>query len=123
MSWGDKRSYLFLFAYVLLFPYMLWTNYFVLPIKMYPLEAIKKQISSVTDVIHIYNLSIKARLNIPPKLLLSRYNSASVLKPPISEGMFPVNLLDDIDKICSCLQLNKAEGSKPIKQLPFAIKY
>jgi hypothetical protein len=102
---------------------MLWTNYVVLPIKMYPSEAIKKQISSVTDVIHIYNLSIKARLNIPPKLLLSKYNSVSLLKPSISEGMLPVSLLDDMHKICSCLQLNKAEGSGPIKQLTFAIKY
>jgi hypothetical protein len=71
----------------------------------------------------MYNLSIKARLNIPPKLLSPKYNSVSILKPPISEGTLPVNLLDDIDKICSCLQLNKVEGSGPIKQLPFTIKY
>jgi len=48
---------------------MLWTNYFVHPIEMYPSESIKKQISSITDVIHIYNQSIKARLSKPPKLL------------------------------------------------------
>jgi hypothetical protein len=102
---------------------MLWTKYFVLPSQMYPSKAIKKQISSITDVIHIYNQSIKARLNIPPKLLLERSNPVSKLKPPISEGTLPVNLLDAIDKICSCLQLNKAEGIGPIKQLPFIIKY
>jgi len=55
--------------------------------------------------------------------LLKRYNFFSILKPPISEGTLPVNLLDDIDKICSCLQLNKVEGSGPIKQLLFTIKY
>jgi len=33
------------------------------------LETIKKQISSVIDVIHIYNQSIKTRLNVPSKLL------------------------------------------------------
>jgi hypothetical protein len=47
----------------------------------------------------------------------------SILKPPISEGTLPVNLLNDIDKICSCLQLNKVEGRGPIKQLPFRIKF
>jgi hypothetical protein len=102
---------------------MIWTKYFVHPIQMYPLEAIKKQISSAPDIIHIYNQSIKARLNIPPKLLLERSNLVSKLKPPISEGTLPVNLLDAIDKICSCLQLNKVEGIVPIKQLPFSIKY
>jgi hypothetical protein len=71
----------------------------------------------------MYNLSIKAWLNIPPKLLSSRYKYVSILKPPISKGTLPVNLLDDIDKIRSCLQLNKVEGSRPIKQLPFTIKY
>jgi len=89
---------------------MLWTNYFVLPIEMYPLKIIKKQISSVTDVIHIYNQSIKTRLNIPSKLLLLRCNSVSILKPPISEGTLPVNQSNDIAKICGCLQLNKVEG-------------
>jgi hypothetical protein len=47
----------------------------------------------------------------------------SILKPPISKGTLSVNLLYDIDKICSCLQLNKTEGIGPIKQLPFIIKY
>lgn len=73
---------------------MLWTNYFILPIEMYPSEAIKKQISLVTDVIHIFNQSIKVRLNIPSKLLWSRYSSVSIFKPPISESTLPIKHLN-----------------------------
>jgi hypothetical protein len=80
---------------------MLWTNYFVHPIEMYQSQTIKKQISSVTDVIHIYNQSIKASINIPPKLLSLRYNFVSKLKPPISGGTLPIKHKN--------LQLNKVE--------------
>jgi hypothetical protein len=48
--------------------------------------------------------------------------SITLLKPLISKGTLSVNLLNTIDKICSCFQLNKVEGKGSIKQLPFTIK-
>jgi hypothetical protein len=47
----------------------------------------------------------------------------SMVKFPISGGTIPVNLLIDIDKICSCLHLNKVDGIVPIKHLSFRNKY